>query len=107
MIRRLTDYRSLFLDEDPRVFILAPAPDRPLPAGDTRRGSAWLFRSLEGANAFSAWVRARHHLETVPVAVRLRDLVSALAERDLTWILDPEPRPGYGAAAWFKAPLAH
>jgi hypothetical protein len=107
LIRRLTDYSSLFGDDDPRVFILAPSPDRAVPAGDTRRGTAWLFRTREGASAFGAWMRGRHRLETVPVEVALRAMVTALQDRDLTWVLDPLPEPGYGSPISFKAPLAH
>ena len=105
MIRRLDSYRVIFEDDDPNVFILAPERSRAVPAGDTRRGTAWLFRSHERAVRFSGWVRARHGLETVPVAVRLRLLAHALAPRDLTWVLDPEPTTGYGDPLSFKAPL--
>jgi hypothetical protein len=107
MIRRLGDYRSLFGDDDPIVFILAPSGERPVPAGDTRRGTAWLFRAREDAAAFAAWMRGRHHLESVPVAINLRHLVGALAEQDLTFVLDPQPIPGYGDPFSFKAPLSH
>jgi hypothetical protein len=106
VIRRLSDYRALFGDDDPMVFILAPTADRPVPAGDTRRGTAWLFRSRETALAFGEWMRARHGLKAVPVEVRLRLLANALAERDLSYVLDPEPRDGYGEPFTFKAPLA-
>ncbi|MFL5289531.1 MAG: hypothetical protein ACJ8AW_53380, partial [Rhodopila sp.] len=43
--------------DDPLVFILAPSPARPVPAGDTRRGTAWLFRKRESAAEFGAWMR--------------------------------------------------
>ena len=105
MIRRLRDWRSTFDDDDPVVYILAPEASRPIPAGDTRRGTAWLFRSRDGAARFGAWVRVRHNLETTPVGVKLRQLAHALAARDLTWVLDPEPRAGYGDPMAFKAPL--
>ncbi len=105
MIRRLLDFSSTFADDDPVVFILAPEPRRPVPAGDTRRGTAWLFRSRERAVRFGAWVRRRHGLDAVPVAVKLRELTHALAPRDLTWVLDPEPQAGYGEPFSFKAPL--
>ena len=105
MIRRLPDWRSTFDDDDPVVYILAPEASRPIPAGDTRRGTAWLFRSRAGAARFGQWVRARHRLDTTPVGVKLRQLARALAPRDLTWVLDPEPRVGYGDPLAFKAPL--
>ena len=105
MIRRLRDWRSTFDDDDPVVYILAPEASRPVPAGDTRRGTAWLFRSRDGAARFGEWVRQRHDLSTTPVGVRLRQLARALAPHDLTWVLDPEPRPGYGDPMAFKAPL--
>lgn len=105
VIRRLDSYRRAFADDDPVVFILAPEPARPTPAGDTRRGTAWLFRRRDDATRFGAWVKERHGLEAVPVAVRLRELVHALGARDLTWVLDPEPRAGYGRPLAFKAPL--
>lgn len=107
MIRRLPDYRSVFGEEDPVVHILAPSPERPIPAGDTRRGTAWLFRTRERAEAFAAWIQRRHGIETVAVAVKLRLLAGALAPRDLTFVLDPEPRTGYGNPLSFKAPLPH
>jgi len=44
-------------------------------------------------------------VETTPVSVKLRQLARALAPRDLTWVLDPEPRAGYGDPMAFKAPL--
>ena len=50
-------------------------------------------------------MRLRFDLDTVPVRVKLRQLTRALASRDLTWVLDPEPRPGYGEPLSFKAPL--
>lgn len=105
MIRRLRDWRSTFDDDDPVVFILAPEPSRPIPAGDTRRGTAWLFRTRAAAERFGAWVRSRHDLATTPVGVKVRQLARALAARDLTWVLDPEPRAGYGDPLAFKAPL--
>ncbi|HEX4462282.1 MAG TPA: hypothetical protein VIA18_30105 [Polyangia bacterium] len=105
MIRRLQAYQPTFDDDDPAVFILAPEVARPIPAGDTRRGTAWLFRSRAAAAAFGAWILERHGVATVPVLVRLRQLTHALAERDLTWVLDPEPRDGHGDPLSFKAPL--
>jgi hypothetical protein len=105
VIRRLNDFQSTFADDDPVVFILAPEVSRPVPAGDTRRGTAWLFRAQKDAARFAEWVRQRHGIDTVPVGVRLRALTHALAARDLTWILDPEPRAGYGDPFSFKAPL--
>jgi len=105
VIRRLTDWRSAFDDDDPVVFILAPEASRPVPAGDTRRGTAWLFRSRDGATRFAQWVRLHHGLDTVPVGVHARQLARALAPRDLTWVLDPEPTAGYGDPFSFKAPL--
>ena len=107
MIRRLTAYTPTFDDDDPVVWILAPSAERPIPAGDTRRGTAWLFRARDDAARFAAFAAARHGLRAVPVAVKLRTLADALADRDLTWMLDPEPRPGYGNPLSFKAPLAH
>ena len=105
MIRRLRDWRSTFEEDDPVVYILAPEAARPIPAGDTRRGTAWLFRSRDDAARFGAWVQQRHGVETTPVSVKLRQLARALAPRDLTWVLDPEPRAGYGDPMAFKAPL--
>ncbi len=105
MIRRLADWRTTFDDDDPVVYILAPEASRPVPAGDTRRGTAWLFRTHEAAARFGEWVRGRHDLVTTPVGVKLRQLARALAPRDLTWVLDPEPRAGYGDPMAFKAPL--
>jgi hypothetical protein len=107
VIRRISDYRAAFGDDDPTVFILAPSADRPLPAGDTRRGTAWLFRVRTEAERFAMWVKERHGVATVPVQVKLRVLANALAERDLTWVLDPEPKVGYGDPFSFKAPLPH
>ncbi len=107
VVRRLSDYRALFGEDDPLVFILSPTAERPVPAGDTRRGTAWLFRAQADAAQFGAWMRGRHRLETVTVQVRLRELAGALADRDLTWMLDPKPQPGYGSPVSFKAPLAH
>jgi hypothetical protein len=104
VIRRLVSYRAAFDDEDPVVFILAPEAARPLPAGDTRRGTAWLFRTRAAADRFNAFIHARHGLDAVPVAVKLRQLARALAARDLTWVLDPEPRAGYGNPLAFKTP---
>ncbi|MDB4966939.1 MAG: hypothetical protein JWN44_2628 [Myxococcales bacterium] len=105
MIRRLHDFQSTFADDDPVVFILAPEVSRPVPAGDTRRGTAWLFRRRDDAQRFADWVRLHHGLDTIPVGVRLRQLTRALVTRDLTWILDPEPKLGYGDPIAFKAPL--
>lgn len=107
LIRRLSDYRSLFGDDDPAVFILAPSEDKIVPAGDTRRGTAWVWKTREGAVKFGAWMRRRHHLQAVAVQVKLRQVVAALGEKDLTWVLDPQPEPGYGSPTSFKAPLAH
>lgn len=105
MIRRLADWCSTFADDDPVVYILAPEVARPIPAGDTRRGTAWLFRVREDAARFGVWLKERHGVETVPVGVKLRQLAHALASRDLTWVLDPEPCAGYGDPLAFKAPL--
>jgi hypothetical protein len=105
VIRRVPALRTVFDEDDPEVFILAPSPDRPIPAGDTRRGTAWIFRDRAAADAFAAWVRERHGVATTPMAVNLRHLADALRDRDLTWVLDPEPRPGHGAPLMFKAPL--
>jgi hypothetical protein len=107
LIRRITAYRELFGEDDPLVFILAPDEKRAVPAGDTRRGTAWVFRSAEAATAFAAWMRGRHNLEAFAVQVRMRQLAAALADRDLTWVLDPRPEPGYGSPVSFKAPLSH
>ncbi len=107
MIRRLPDYVPTFADDDPAVYILAPSVTRPIPAGDTRRGTAWLFRKLDDAERFAGFVRERHAVQTVPVLVKLRELVGKLGERDLTFVLDPEPKVGYGDPLCFKAPLAH
>jgi hypothetical protein len=104
VIRRLVSYRGTFDDDDPVVFILAPDAARPVPAGDTRRGTAWLFRTRAGALAFNAFLFDRHGLEAVPVAVKLRQLARALAARDLTFVRDPEPRAGYGDPFAFKTP---
>lgn len=87
------------------MFILAPSLERMVPAGDMRRGTAWLFRSQELAVKFAAWLLERHQLETVPLKVRLRDLASSLEPRDVTWVLDPQPQPGFGNPVSFKAPL--
>ena len=105
VIRRVSALREAFGVDEPTVFILAPSESRPVPAGDTRRGTAWIFRAREDAEAFSAHVRERHRVETVPVLVALRPLAAALAERDLTWVLDPKPVVGYGDPYAFKAPL--
>jgi hypothetical protein len=105
VIRRLPSYRAAFDDDDPVVFILAPEASRPVPAGDTRRGTAWVFRARADAARFGAWIRERHGIDAVPVAVKLREIAHALAARDLTWVLDPEPRLGYGDPQSFKAPL--
>ena len=107
MIRRLTDLRSAFGVDEPEVFILAPSPERLVPAGDTRRGTAWLFGSRESAAEFATWINARHGIATVPVRVALRSLCVALAARDLTWVVDPAPRPGLPARVSFKAPFTH
>jgi hypothetical protein len=107
LIRRLSDFSGLFSDDDPIVFILAPSPDRAVPAGDTRRGTAWIFRAREDALRFAAWMRGRHRLEAVPVAVKMRALTRALSARDLIYVLDPEPTAGYGNPVTFKAPLPH
>lgn len=106
MVRRLPDYRSLFGVDEPVVWILAPDPVRATPAGDTRRGTAWIFRREADARRFAEWVEGRHGLKAVPVAVRLRLLAGSLASRDLTWVLDPRPQAGHGQAQQqFKAPL--
>jgi hypothetical protein len=107
VIRRLPDYFAIFQEEDPLVYILAPSAERLTPAGDTRRGTAWLFRSLDGALEFSDWIRDKNGVRAVPVQVHLRRLTGLHAERDLTWLLDPSPRAGYGNPISFKAPLAH
>jgi hypothetical protein len=107
LVRRLSDYRTLFGDDDPAVFILAPSEEKIVPAGDTRRGTAWVFRTRDAAVSFGAWMRSRHSLQAIPVQVKLRQMVTALGEKDLTWVLDPQPEPGYGAPISFKAPLAH
>jgi hypothetical protein len=104
VIRRLASYRGTFDDDDPVVYILAPEAARAVPAGDTRRGTVWLFRTRAGADAFNEFMHNRHGLDAVPVAVKLRQLARALAARDLTWVLDPEPRIGYGDPLAFKAP---
>jgi hypothetical protein len=105
VIRRLQSYRATFDEDDPVVFILAPEVARPIPAGDTRRGTAWIFRARSAAVAFGAWINDRHGIDTIPVPVRLRHLAHALAARDLTWVLDPEPCDGHGDPLAFKAPL--
>jgi hypothetical protein len=106
IIRRLSAWRAVFHDDDPVVYILAPSKERPAPAGDTRRGTAWIFRNADDAARFAEWMRGRHNLRAVPVAVHLRELAGALADRDLTWVLDPDPTPGYGKPRMFKSPLA-
>ncbi len=107
MVRRLESYGGTFSDEDPTVFILAPSQDRPVPAGDPRRGTAWVFQRREEAERFAAWMAARHGVTMSPVEVRLRMLTHTLQERDLTWVLNPEPKMGYGNPFSFKAPLTH
>lgn len=107
MIKRLADYGRLFDAEDPLVFILAPSRDRIVPAGDTRRGTAWIFREEENAFAFSRFLLQRNNIATVPVRVRLRELHFALQDKDLTYVLDPAPKPGYGKPMMWKAPLHH
>ena len=105
MIRRLPSLRIVFDEDEPTVYILAPAPNRPIPAGDTRRGTAWIFRGEGAASDFSTWVKAEHGVQTVPVRVPLRPLMAKLAGSDLTWVLDPKPRMGHGTPLTFKAPL--
>jgi hypothetical protein len=105
MVRRLREYRTLFHEDDPVVYILGPSPDRAVPAGDTRRGTAWIFRTREAAESFGAWVRALHGIQAVPLAVKLRQIALVLADKDLTFVLDPQPRRGYGSPTLFKAPL--
>ena len=107
VIRRLPDYFSVFQEEDPQVYILAPSAEKLSPAGDTRRGTACVFRSLDGALEFSAWMRERNGVTSVPVQVSLRKLSGLYEEQDLTFLLDPSPRAGYGNPLTFKAPLAH
>lgn len=107
MIKRLADFSRLFATDDPVVFILAPSRDRAVPAGDTRRGTAWIFTAEEGAHAFSRFLLQRNNIATVPVAVRLRELCRALEDKDLTYVLDPAPQPGYGEPQMWKAPLSH
>lgn len=105
MIRRLSALREAFGVDAPEVYILAPEAGRAVPAGDTRRGTAWIFRTEAAAARFGAWIAARHGVSTFPTPVPFRDLAAALADKDLTWVLDPEPKPGHGAAVLFKAPL--
>ncbi len=107
MIRRLPDYTAIFATEDPLIYILAPARDRAVPAGDTRRGTAWIFREEEAAFAFSRFLLQRNNVATVPLRVRLRELAGALQDKDLTYVLDPAPQPGYGDPLMWKAPLSH
>src|ERR1700737_4974639 len=94
---RLIDFIAVFGEEDPVVYILAPSADRAVPAGDTRRRTAYLFRQRELAETFSRWLLGRHLITTVPVAVHLRELLQALAVRDLTYLVDPQPRFAYGS----------
>jgi hypothetical protein len=101
----LTDFQAVFGDEDPLVFILAPSRERAIPAGDTRRRTVYLFRDGELAATFSQWLLGRHRITTVPVLVRLRALMQALAPRDLTYLVDPQPRFGYGNPQMFRGPL--
>jgi hypothetical protein len=106
VIQRLLAYAGVFGEDDPEVYILAPPDGRPIPAGDLRRGTAWIFRAWAPAHAFAAWMRGRHGVDTVPLAIKLRTLVAGLGDRDLTFVLDPKPRAGgYGAPLHFKAPL--
>jgi hypothetical protein len=102
---RLSALREVFGEDDPVVFILAPSPERPVPAGDTRRRTVYLFRSAALAATFAEWLRGRHNLQAVPVGVRLRQLTAALAPRELTYLVDPQPRFGYGNPVAFRAPL--
>jgi hypothetical protein len=102
---RLAEFGSVFGTEDPVVYILAPSPERAVPAGDTRRKTVYLFRTAELAETFSRWLLGRHLIATVPVAVRLRELVQALAARDLTYLVDPQPRFAYGNPLAFRAAL--
>lgn len=102
---RLTDFSELFGAQDPVVYILSPSAERAVPAGDTRRRTVYLFRSAALAETFSRWLLGRHLITTVPVAVRLRELLQALAVRDLTYLVDPEPRFAYGNPLAFRAPL--
>jgi hypothetical protein len=105
VIRRLPHWSTLFGEDEPLVFILAPSHTRAVPAGDTRRGTAWIFRAQPDAERFAEWARERHGLQSVVLRVRLRELAAALSERDLTWVIDPLPRPGYGTPFAFLAPL--
>ena len=105
MVRRLLDYRGMFGVDEPVVWILAPEANRATPAGDTRRGTAWIFRRQSDAERFGEWVLERHGLQAVPVAVRLRLLAATLSRGDVTWVLDPLPQAGYGRPRSFKAPL--
>ena len=52
MIRRLSALREAFGVDEPHVYILAPDAVRAVPAGDTRRGTAWIFRTEGGAARF-------------------------------------------------------
>jgi hypothetical protein len=102
---RLHEFRELFGEEDPVVFILAPSAERPIPAGDTRRHTVYLFRAPAPAQVFAQWLAGRHKVRSVPVAVRLRALTQALAARDLIYLVDPQPRFGYGSPISFRAAL--
>lgn len=104
-VPRLGRLSEVFGDDDPVVYVLSRGADRIVPAGDTRRKSVWLFRSAEHATQFAAWMKRRHGLESTPVAVHLAELVRAFAGPDLTYVLDPEMRFGYGSALQFKAPI--
>lgn len=105
MIRRIQQFATVFGSDDPLVYILAPSAEKPTPAGDTRRGTVWIFRDLNDASRFAAWMHERNNVLAVPVQIVLRQLTSALADKDLTYVLDPEPKPGYGDPYAFKAPL--
>jgi hypothetical protein len=102
---RLTQLSEVFGEEDPLVYILAPSAERAVPAGDTRRRTVYLFRAPELAKSFGQWLLGRHRIATVPVGVRLRGLLSALASRDLTYLVDPQPKFGYGNPLSFRGPL--
>ena len=78
LVRRIADYRGLFGEDDPLVYILAPDERRAVPAGDTRRGTAWVFVERQGAVEFGAWMRGRHGLEAVPVQVRMRQIAAGI-----------------------------
>ena len=102
---RLTDFSEIFGVQDFVVYILAPSAERAVPTGDTRRRTVYLFRSAALAATFSRWLLGRHLITTVPVAVRLRELMQALSARDLTYLVDPEPRFAYGNPLAIRAPL--